>query len=600
MTAKLMVAALAAAGALQLCAADPLEGLKFKMDFRTRQAGVPAAGAVGNALNVSGAVSNDGSVSGGNKNDRKPQQETATFTDVMRPWKDCTEQALYFPQYTTDADGTMRIDPVAMSFPDSAVTSDVQTAYLRFNWAGAATSGFSVHTWMIMNGYDYSKVGQKGHSGLGWALSIYVTSDGKGYLGYMVSPSSASIYEWGAAYRTEAYQIAPNTWYDLFVTFEPNEDGTKTLLGVHLTKAGVSNRPPSWTLTPSITMKTAMDFSPSKMSVRLGNEGSAFGWSPLPDVESDYHFYAKAFRGRISRMMLWSRKLTADEMWQVIDGCYGATWNLGIVNGSADEFAATTAADSVWEVTNGWSKICRELTAEHPTLTITDTVVTSEAGLNKILDIEPILSGASAYPVAVSVNGEKIGEYDLATDRAIQIPGAVWKNGADGKVTIEIERLAPFTGKLELDAVTLCGGWKMKGTAVQGEARAQIYIGERDPAALWRATECGGSSTHSTVPIDVYVPEKALGAYRYYFSIKFVNPKHEAQPHQLLVNGHEIASCETVRNGQVLQAEIPSEYLVAGHNDFRVKNNSTVYGWVNYDYYQVTVKQRHGMTIIVR
>lgn len=596
MTAKLMVAALAAAGALQLCAADPLEGLQFKLDLRAEQTAI-GANTVGNALDVSSTY--DGVLRGGRTAARKVQQEEVTFTDIMYPWRTCTERALVFPQFTKQDEkrGVKVIDPCAIRFPNSAVKSDSQTFYTRFCWSGSATPELGAYTWLASNGYD-----KNWSKRIGWCVGVYnpaqATAESEyGYLGWMISTDSGTPSGWG---NDPYYRIFPNTWYDLFITLAPKaDDATKTTMLVCLVKAGAEDAKPSWTQRFTVTSNRKLTFDAGFSDLRFGPVTDAQGWGEdeLPVVSGDTD-YAKSFRGKITRAMVWNRVLSEAEMWQNIAGRYGATWNLGVVNGRADEFAATTDSDSVWTASDGWSKVCRELTSEHPTLTITDTVPTSEAGLNKILDIEPILSGASAYPVAVSVNGEKIGEYDLTTDRAIQIPGAVWKNGADGKVTIEIERLAPFTGKLELDAVTLCGGWRMTGTALQGSVSSSHYIGERDAKTIWHSTEVPGYGT-GAISFDAYIPKNALGSYHYVFEVKIQNV-YGTQPHQFLVNDHVIEALDSVQIDDVLTVKVPDQYLVPGHNVFKVSNVATKYGYVRYSYYQITVKQHRGLMMIVR
>ena len=604
MTAKLMVAALAAAGALQLCAADLDDGLKFKLDFRTTQTGIPAARTVGNALNVSGEVSNDGTDSGGNKDSRRTRQEAVEIADWRCPSGTCTAQALYFPQYVTDADGTKRADPVGFNFPNAALKETTLTAYVRFKWSGAPYPETSRIIPILSNAFDADWTGQSG-----WSIGIKHASSQDpskeyGYLACIIPSVGWNITEWGSTYAVEAYRVYPDVWYDLFVTMTPSEsDASKTVVHFYLSKESSNAKWPKWTQNIGATISSKLTFADSLKNVRISSLRNGRGWEPLPDAVRDNESYALGFRGWVTRACIWNRVLSETEMWRVIADRDGTTWKLGVANGSADEFAATTAADSVWTASSTWSTVCRELTEEHPSLTVVDTFPADEAGLTKILSVKPLLTGAAAARIAVSVNDAKVGEYDLAgtSGRAIEIPGKFWKSDADGKVSVRIERLAPFVGKLELDALALCGGWQMTGTGSQGQSSPQFYVGERNTGTLWGATERQDSAGiyNYYVNIDAYVPAEAIGNHRYCFEVKFKGSSKEGIAQALSVNGHEIAACES-KSGVVFKAEVPPEYLTPGFNRFTVQNNTTSYNWISYNYYRISTKERHGAMIIVR
>lgn len=605
MTAKLMVAALAAAGALQLCAADLDDGLKFKLDFRTSQTGIPAAGTVGNALNVSGEVSHNGTDTGGNKDSRRTRQEAVEIADWRCQSGTCTAQALYFPQYieTTASDNVKRADPVGFNFPNAALKETTVTAYVRFKWSGAPYPETSRIIPILSNAFDADWTGNSG-----WSIGIsHASSQEYGYLACTIPNVSWRITDWGSAYATEGYRVYPDVWYDLFVTMKPSEsDANKTVVTFYLSKESSNTKWPKWATTKypyGATISSKLTFTDSLNNVRIAALRNGRGWGTLPDAARDNESYSAVFRGWVTRACIWNRVLSETEMWRVIADRDGTTWKLGVANGSADEFAATTAADSVWTASSTWSTVCRELTEEHPSLTVVDTFPAGEAGLNKILSVKPLLTGAAAARIAVSVNEEKVGEYDLAgtAGQAIEIPGKFWKGDADGKVAVRIERLAPFAGKLELDALALCGGWQMTGTGSLGQSSPQFYVGERNAGTLWSATERQDSAGiyNYYVNIDAYVPAEAIGNHRYYFEVKFKGSSKEGIAQALSVNGHEIAACES-KSGVVFKAEVPPEYLTPGFNRFTVQNNTTTYNWISYNYYRISTKECHGAMIIVR
>ena len=589
--------------------ADPQDGLQFKMDFRAEQTSI-ADNTVGNAVDL-GKPSR---TSGGNKNNRKVQQMTVVSQDSVYPWRTNEEQALYFPQYTTDADGTLRIDPVSMLFTEDAVTSDTQTVYIRFCWDGSVLTSQGHHSWLIMNGYDYSTRGYKGSSGVGWALSVYNpagTAD-YGYLGWLVPRSSSTIADWGSPYTAEGstYRIATNVWYDLVVTIEPSpSDSAKTLMSFRLAQPVAANTKPSWRQAFSATTAATLDFSSSKQVLRLGSEGVALGWDPLPDAATASDgLYKKSFRGKISRVMIWNRILADSEMWEVLAGSHGADWRIGIANGRADEFAAAdsaAASDEVWVFSNTWSVVRRELTEDHPSLTIKDEIPSREEGVSKILVVKPILSGASAFPVELRVNGGLVGEFDLAStfDRAMLVPGSAWRNGANGYAAIQLVRKAPFTGTLEIDAIELCGGWVMNERASMTDAETNLYspyrIGLRDARTIKRGASVWPSSYAYfwSQNIVADIPEEAFGRFRYSLSVTIPNASKADLPHSFHVNGHRFAEFTSVPIGATLTARIPQELLNVGQNTL-VVSNGAVNCWCNWTY-RIDVKKLRGSVLVI-
>ena len=589
---------------------DPYDGLQFKMDFRAEQTAI-AANTVGNAVDL-GKPSR---TSGGNKESRKVQQTNVDSPDSVYPWRINEECALDFPQYTTDADGTLRIDPVAMLFTEDAVTSDTQTVYIRFCWEGSAVPASGHHSWLIMNGYDYSTKGYKGSTGVGWALSLYnpVGAVDYGYLGWLVPRASGTIADWGSPYTAEGsiYRIATNVWYDLFATIEPSpSDSAKTLISFRLAQAVATNAKPSWRQSFSVTADATLDFSSAKQVIRLGSESVALGWDPLPAAATQNDgIYMKSFRGKISRVMIWNRILADAEKWEVLAGAHGADWRIGIANGSADEFAAAdsaTASDEVWGMSNTWSVVRRELTEDHPSLTIKDEIPTCEEGVGKILVVKPILSGATSFPVELRVNGDTVGEFDLASsfERAMLVPEAVWRNGANGYASLQLVRKPPFTGTLAIDAIELSGGWVMNDLGSMANPELNLYspyhIGLRDTRAIK-----GGASVWSSSyayfwsqSIVADIPEEAFGRFVYRLSVTVPNASKADLPHSFHVNGHRFAEFTSVPIGATLTAQIPQEYLTVGQNTLVVSNGANNC-WCNWTY-RIDVKKLRGTVLVIR
>ena len=68
-------------------------------------------------------------------------------------------------------------------------------------------------------------------------------------------------------------------------------------------------------------------------AIRFGAEHSGATYDPEK--------VRKAFRGYYAAIKAWNRVLSENEMWSVMSGHYGDTFNVGVENGSADEFGGT-------------------------------------------------------------------------------------------------------------------------------------------------------------------------------------------------------------------------------------------------------------------
>jgi len=597
---------------LERCfAANPLDGLKFMLDFRTSETNITNV-SVGDALHWSGAESVTATLSGGAVASNKVQQVPVACVPPMYPWQTNDVYALYVPQhsYYAEKNGSMvhYVNPVAVDFANAAVQTTTQTAYIRFNWGGPIDTNSTYTGWMILNGYNWSAAGSDGTKGVGWGVGVSFKKGSDPYRGRFcyVVPQQSGVINWD----DDLNGIDPGKWYDLFVEISPlPSDNTKSKISLTIVKEPASlvvDNVLSWRIpamrTITISDMKRLAFSDSYKKLRVGAETTS---TTFQDVTYNYGGYSKGFRGKISRLMMWNRALSDDEKWQVMSGSYGSTWTLGVANGSADEFSEVNAADAEWTPTNSWSAVRRELTEAKPTLTIRDAVLANEAGMAKILYVKPILSGGQSFPVEAFVNGVSIGVYDLAcpTDRAIAIPAEMWRNGIDGTVSIALTRIAPFSGTLSLDAVSLCGGWMLGGTMTrEGYIRPQHYIGQSDSRTIQRATTSDLTIGLPYVSIMANVPAEAVETYRYSLSVGIRGSNSDALTHVFWANGHPFAAFDSSAAGTVMSAMVPQSFLVPGENVFVVSNSTPPVAsmkWVTYSNYRIDVKRRKGTVVVL-
>ena len=602
--------AIAVTCSISAFAGNPADGLRFMLDFRTSETNITSV-SVGNALKASGSSASAVTVTGGSTATNKVHQVPVKCVTPMYPWQTNDVYALCFPQRTKYVENNgvseLRVNPVCLEFSGSAIKSERQTTYARFRWGGPIDDTTSTVAWMILNGYNWGATGTDGTVGVGWGVGIkYINNIGR--ISVMATQTSQDL-KWDGC-----PVIEKDVWYDLFISFEPDQsDATKSKVTLSFVKPSTSSIVDGELVYAMPSMQTMVlgaanklkrhTYSDGYSSLRLGAENTADSYQPTTYNGGSY---AKGFRGEIAKLMTWNRLLSDEEKWQVMSGSWGSTFRLGFENGSADEFSSDTTSNNVWSPTDSWSVVRRSLTADNPSLTIRDVVPEQEIGIGKILHIKPVAANG-AMPVEVFVNEQSIGIYDLSfsASRAICIPGEKWMNGEDGCVYIRIERKSPFELPLEIDSITLGGGWSMAGNMTrEGYIRPLHYIGARDSLTIQRATTIQSSGSYPCVSFSSWIADDALSMIRHSLTVKVRGANTNNIPQAFWVNGHKFAEFESSADNVVLSADVPPNVLKAGENVFSISNCfPTAEGkvrWVRYSSYKIDVKRVYGLSIVVR
>ena len=125
-------------------------------------------------------------------------------------------------------------------------------------------------------------------------------------------------------------------------------------------------------------------------------------------------------------------------------------------------------------------------------------------------------------------------------------------------------------------------------------------IGVRDPRAIKAGSSVWPASLtyFSTQNIVAYIPDEALGRFRYELSLFIPNASKADLPHSFHVNGNCFAEFATVPIGTTLKAQVPPSLLTAGQNTF-VISNGAVNCWCNWSY-RIDVKKLHSLFMSFR
>lgn len=594
---------------------NALDGMIFDLDIRDVEddalmAGTSSGYHVGNALKAGSSSSNtyytawytpESSVPGF-ANDR-PKYRIRDIASPMTPFTtNAAQPCVYMTQKKDEESGKCGI--TRWELPYNYVSPPVATIYVRFLWEGPAVPGIANDSCILCNGYT-----TWANAGEGFTLRIRTPSgggsnDNKGYLNVFI-PKEVPAVDYGIDFC-----ISSNSWVDCFVSVYPSP-----------TNVELSNADIWFCQTPSLSGGV---FGYPKLKHRhLGDEcafprfrsvasGHAMRLgAEHSEASSDSERIRKAFRGYYADIKAWNRVLSESEMWAVMSGYYGGTFNVGVENGSADEFGGTwygRRADPFDVATNKWQEMKKSLTATDRTLTLVAPIPAESEGLSRVLEIVPLFNGVGAScPVAVAINGVDVGEFDLMDEgkRAISIPGNLVKRDANGKITIAITRPEGCAGTLSFDALSLAGSWQIgtiDSTSDEMTQQAQgvssvVMAGDPD----YKHAQRGLTTTYNTLTIPFNVPKSSAGqcAYRYEAFINSVKSDN-THPVHIEFNGKTVWSSENVVKGKV-RVDIPAENVKSGLNELKWLYETTASGnWIAFDYHRMTMLVPSGVTLIIR
>ncbi|MBR2837918.1 MAG: hypothetical protein IKE55_03985 [Kiritimatiellae bacterium] len=529
--------------------------------------------------------------------------------DVVRPATPTTTNAaqtcIYLQQYV---DSATNCASSRWELPYCYVRGPAATLYVRFLWEGRVYMGTDKYndSCILCNGYSsYSTPGQ------GFVLRIRAPTNADMGFFNVFTPGAVPVPDLSTE---QGLYIEAGRWVDCFVSVYPsptdpslsNADVWFCQASPLRTSGGVS-----YFDKPVLKHKHFGDEAAllkfrtvdEDHAIRLGAETSG--------VQADIDNIRKTFRGYYAALKGWNRLLTENEMWSVMLGQYGGTFNVGVENGSANEFGSSgRVVETFNTATNKWWEMKKSLTAADRALTLEVPLTAENAGLPRMLEIAPLFDGVGAScPVTVTVNGAVVGTFDLMKedDRSIPLRRDKVTRNANGSLTIAVVRPEGCAGTLSFDAISLRGSWQVGGdnntaSDIGPEARdtSGVYVmGDPD----YKHAQGALTATYSTLSLLFDVPKTCAGTapYRYQTEIAGLREGggHPAPAH-LDLNGTTIWSCEALALNQVLRIDLAAEALKPGLNELKwhwdAKESAN---WMSFDYHRLRMVPPQVATLIV-
>ena len=515
------------------------------------------------------------------------------FMDIPSPSTPFTTNAaqpcIYMPQTKADGD---KYNIGRWELPYDYVNGPVATFYVRFLWEGPTLPGIANDSCIICNGYNiWADIGR------GFVLRLRTPSggganDNKGFVQVFVPNHVPDPVD----YSTDLY-VTSNSWVDCFVSVYPSPtNGERSNADVWFCQTpalgsnGIFGRPvlKHRHLGDECELPRFRDVTTGH-AIRFGAESSG--------TTDNADSIRKAFRGYYAAIKAWNRVLSENEMWSVMAGCGGDTFNVGVENGSADEFGGTWygTADPFDVSTDKWQAMKKSLTAADRTLTLVAPIPAESEGMPRVLEIVPLFDGVGAScPVTVTANGVTVGEFDLMDEskRAIPLRASHVTRDANGKITIAITRPEGCTGTLSFDALSLAGSWQIgkidnasDDMTAQGQGVTSVVIAG-DPN--YKHAQRAVTTTYNTLTIPFDVPKTSAGkcAYKYETIVQDVK-EGNTHPIHLEFNGATVWSSENATKGKV-RVEIPAEDIKPGLNELKwIYDTTTASNWLTFDYHRL-------------
>ena len=582
---------------------NALDGLVFDLDMQdvNNDGVIDASDKIGNAMKVSASDAADAYDKAWSTDAtygaHSPRFETMDVAAPMTPFTTNTQTCLYFPQSIV-AGNTIFNSRVDLK--KCGIMGNVSTFFVRFRWDGDAEVGNTrtCNINLLMNGCT----GGWWNNARGYVLTIrtYTDKSSGGFLN--VSGTQNRTGNWRNA-------ITTNTWVDCFMSVYPSpttpnlSNGDLYFCRTPTLSGGVFGKPEliHYHFGDSAAMTNLQASAGTSRQIWLG--------SARNDVQTGEEYRVGSFRGAIAAVKGWRRLLTENEMWCVMAGQYGGTFNVGVPDGKADEFGASGTETTFDPTAMAWQKMKKSLTSSDRTLTLSVPLPAENRSMPRLLTVKPLFDDVGAScPVTVTANGATVGTFDLIneTECTILLRGRHAACDANGRLVISVGRPAGCMGTLSFDAISLTGSWQFgmaddKYAEMTAEAKGvtqYAVMGDPENRHVQRAL----TKVCPSLSLLFDVPENVDPRYSWTYATKFLSPQAGAsQPLHLELNGETVWSSADVAAGTDIEVHFDVTQFRSGLNELKWCYDTSSPNWINMDYHKLRlVPPSLGTALMVR
>lgn len=488
-----------------------------------------------------------------------------------------SQSAYYFPTNSVGWTVFMRYKQDVGPLYDEAGDSDPQCLLNFFDYASSGGSGLKLMT--------------KGSPTNSWYTATFGNTE-------LTSARSAMQ---GKA----QYNLKTNCWADVVVSI------CGTAVDIYYVREGgvIGHTAAKYTL--------AQDFSKNGTQIRIG------GYQPssTPVVKTDGK--ASTFRGLVHDFAFWNRKLSDDEVSELLLYSGNDMVNVGVVNNSSLEFIGSGSTVVERTSATDWSAASPNLKAGE-SLKLKFHLSATEATLGEWFRFAATDSSAESQ-LAVSVNGTAVKPLAVRAGRTSRtfIPAACFVEGENTLVACASDTLI---GEICLDAAAVGGSWQLgiedesASEAAGNNGTREFLVGDSDLKNRLKSNLlCGDGVTGTNVTFRFIIPDDAYDAskfVRFYakatcdIGSKWASLRTN-QTIVALVNGVKQGDFVLAQSGwNVLKLDISMTAFAAGENSLELQNAtpgtwyeplSKAYMYTVFDFYRLeAIKDLRGSEIIFR
>ena len=353
-----------------------------------------------------------------------------TNMPVVHPHASVTnnETCLYFTQPLNSGSGTT-LAAESVILPDlfDVWYQSNFTAVVRFRWEGPCKEG--ANSVLLSLGYgDSEKLG---------GLLLRIDPNGN-FHAYFANGGGTQTFSSNASVA-----IHTNVWADVAIAVESGRVRVYRIMEDYQMDTGM------WYVwSGSLPTKVLNDTTSVGSRFAIGCDGGELPASPRDWVKA-------VFRGQIQQVAIWNRALSAHEVAEAF-GCQTDKLRFGVPDGGSGEFVGAMREGAPAKPED-WRNFAATLSQESPSLTLSFSLGTHEAGLSQRVGILPTPFSA-AGEVSLLVNGLRADAHRVRPGAlaAFVIPAGLT---VEGENTVELVWLG--SGTLELDALSIGGSFQI-------------------------------------------------------------------------------------------------------------------------------------------
>lgn len=503
-------------------------------------------------------------------------------TDVVMPRRGVSMRSRVLRLKTATqvySDGTNAAWASGFTMAEGFPATTCVTAVIRFRWEGVTTrpDGTELTTRSCL----FSCLG----SGTdGFCLSIVKSKDSDD--GYFLVDNNPT---WCYLNNEEAFKVEKGKWYDVAIAADRKAATLYFFPEGKMNYKWIRKRPCGGTFFNDVRTNSCVGIGVYMTRAGNNNYYPQDSWTYR---ELDH--YEKNFNGDLHQVAIWNRVLSEAEIEEAFMGGESADFQVGIANGSSDEFAVTSSG--AYRPSDGWLRMKGrfEASGEYADIVFTNRSVRPHA---RVLHMKTCPGSDGLLTLLVNGNRLETQTVKGAADVCFHIPSNVMMPGEECTLRLLLEEGAG----LGIDWLEMGGGFDRTLAAHEQDPVGHLH--DEDPNNLWGYISSRLTSKHTNIVWRFSLSAKLAQTYGYRWT--FVRDSYIAQnvgAYDVIVNGKTVYENEGIMPLS-WSFDVPPSFMKEGLNTIILRNlalRDDDTGYYAVKSLTVSPLRRRGLAISVR